>query len=450
MRPIPVVPWLGVAAAVLPTLPAAAQQVLEVGPGLAYARPEAALAAAHAGDRIEVHPAAEGAYSRVALLVRVPNLTIVGVGARAGEQIRFDGAGFNYSGVGSVPRAIVQFDPEADGCVLAGFELSGASNDSHNGAGVRINQADSVAVRACVIHDNNMGIMSNGGPAGAAAGQRIDACLIHSNGAVSDPGFSHNLYLGGTSAVLRACEVRSSTAGHNIKSRAHYTRVEYCWVHDSANRELDLVDAAGDTDVPGSHAVVLGCLIQKSPNTSGNRGVINFGQDGGHDHAGTLFIVNTTVLTPYVSPVVTLSAPGASLFIANTLFTDAGSGQRNQVLAALGSGGGTTPLEQRVRGIANAATRGFLDPLQIATRLEEPVRFTDPAHGDLRVESPVAPLARAGKSVGALGIPAAPHESGATPGVPLERYIHPRRTAVRPDSDAPGIGGAQSQPTSDR
>lgn len=450
MPAFPVALWLGVAAMPLGALPAAAQQVLEVGPGLAYARPEAALAAAHAGDRIEVHPAAGGAYARTALLVRIPNLTIVGVGAKAGEQVRLDGAGFDYSGVGSIPRAIVQFDPDADGCVLEGFELSGASNTSHNGAGVRINQADHVSVRGCVIHDNNMGIMSNGGPAGSAVAQRIEGCLIHSNGAVSDPGFSHNLYLGGTSVVMRACEVRSSTAGHNIKSRAHYTRVEYCWVHDSANREFDLVDGAGDTDIPGSHAVILGCLIDKSRDTAGNRGVINFGQDGGHDHAGMLYIVNSTVVTPYVSPVVTLSAPGASLFVANSLFTDAGSGQRNQVLAALGNGGGPIPLEQRVRGVANAATGGFLDPLQLVALLDGPVRFADETHGDYQVESPAAELAHGGKGVGALGLPAAPDEAGTTPGVPLERYEHPRRATARGDDEVPDIGGANVRATSDR
>ena len=149
-----------------------------------------------------------------------------------------------------MPRAIFQFNPEATGCRLEGFELSGAHNESHNGAGVRINQADHVTIHDCSIHDNDMGIMSNGnGSLASAVDQRIEHCAIHHNGDLARPGYNHNLYLGGTSVTLRFCEVAHSLTGHNVKSRAHYTRVEYCFVHDSANREFDLVDAAESRQV---------------------------------------------------------------------------------------------------------------------------------------------------------------------------------------------------------
>ena len=236
--------------------------------------------------------------------------------AAAKPYVAISGQGFDYSGAGSTPRAIFQFNPGADNCTLEGFELSGAHNSSHNGAGVRINQANHVAIRNCSIHDNDMGIMSNGdGSLATAVDQRIEECRIYRNGDPTEPGYNHNLYLGGTSVTLRFCEIHHSLTGHNVKSRAHHTRVEYCYVHHSANREFDLVDAA-ETARPQSDAVLLGNIIVKDPKCSGNRAVIHFGQDGGKGHNGTLYLAFNTIVTPFISPVVELSAAGAKARLA--------------------------------------------------------------------------------------------------------------------------------------
>jgi len=121
--------------------------------------------------------------------------------------------------------------------------------------------------------------------------------------------------------------VYGSLTGHNVKSRAHFNRIEYCYVHDSANREFDLVDSA-ETAAPGSHAVLLGNLIVKNPKCKGNRAVIHFGQDGGKEHDGTLFLVHNTILTPFVSPVIDLSASKAKARLLGNL-VDAGGGNQN-------------------------------------------------------------------------------------------------------------------------
>jgi hypothetical protein len=52
--------------------------------------------------------------------------------------------------------------------------------------------------------------------------------------------------------------VYGSLTSHNAKSRARHTRVEYCYIRHSANRQLDLVDDV-DTERPNSHAVIMGC-----------------------------------------------------------------------------------------------------------------------------------------------------------------------------------------------
>jgi len=432
---------------------------LNVGPGEIFARIEDAVAAAKPGDTILVHPPGEGrAYERVAVMVRTPRLRIIAAdppavstnsvrknlsGDTPPARISLRGDGFMYSGQGATPRAIVQFEPEADGCVLDGFELSGARNDSHNGAGVRINQANHITIRSCLIRDNDMGIMSGGdGTPNAAQDQRIENCLIFRNGSNVEQGQSHNLYLGGASAVISACEIHSSTAGHNIKSRAHYTRIEYSWVHDSANREIDLVDAAGDTDIPDSDAVILGCIIAKSADTKGNRGVIQFGQDGGNNHTGTLHIISSTIINPFASAAVALTAPGARVAIHNSLFSDGGSGQKSQRLVGIAAKASGELLNARITASNNAFSGDFIDAAGRGTQLSSPVRFANLAQGDFRLLMPTDAAPKAGAPIITLRIPAAPGRAGDTPGQPLRRYAHPQSSALRTDTASPALGSS--------
>jgi hypothetical protein len=326
------------AVASVAALTSAAAATLEVGPGKPFSRIEAANAKAQAGDVILVYPGPAGhPYEKTAVFVRQKSLTFRGVPAAVKPYVAISGQGFDYSGAGSTPRAIFQFNPGSDNCTLEGLELSGAHNSSHNGAGVRINQANHVAVRKCSIHNNDMGIMSNGdGSLAMAVDQRIEECRIFRNGDPAEPGQNHNLYLGGTSVTLRFCEIHHSLTGHNVKSRAHHTRVEYCYVHHSANREFDLVDAA-ETARPQSDAVLLGNVIVKDPKCSGNHAVIHFGQDGGKGHNGTLHLAFNTVVTPFISPVVDLSAAGAKAWLLGNVVAS-GARQAGQEVAAVRGG----------------------------------------------------------------------------------------------------------------
>ena len=244
---------LVLAAAVVGLAPATRGDQRHVGAGHPYARIEDALADAQGGDEIVVHRREQNEpYRQVALAIDLPRIVIRSA-EPDGPPIPLSGAGFDYSGRGAVPRAIVQFNRGADGGVLQGFELFAAHNESFNGAGVRINQANNVTIRRCVIRDNDMGIMSNGdGSLTTAVDQQIEACLIHGNGNAAHPGYNHNLYLGGTSVLVRGCEIHSSLTGHNLKSRARRTVVVGCYVHDSANREFDLVDHADETTRPAA------------------------------------------------------------------------------------------------------------------------------------------------------------------------------------------------------
>jgi hypothetical protein len=336
-----------------------AQTTHHVGPGQPFTRIEPALAAAQPGDTILVHPLANNApYDSCAIRIATPRVTLRAQNPPGGRII-LSGKNADLSGIGSHPRAIVQFEPAAHGSRLEGFELRDAHNASHNGAGARIHQANDITIADCVIHHNDMGIMSKGdGTPRAANRQRIERCLIFSNGDPDDPGYNHNLYLGGTSATLIGCTIYSSRTGHNVKSRAHRTEILACFIHSSANREIDLVDAQGDTSAPGSDALIAGCLIMKSAEGSGNRGVIHFGQDGGHPHNGTLALLHNTILTPFIAPVVQLSTPDARLALFNNCAFDPAGQARNQVLVALPDESALDPA-QIVAGSHNALGRGF-------------------------------------------------------------------------------------------
>lgn len=285
---------------------------LDVGTSRRFVRIEEALAKAAPCDVIVVYP---GEYTKTALLVKTPKVTL----KAAAEKITLDGQGFDYSGRGSVPRAIIQFEPSASDCTLEGFILLNASNESFNGAGVRINQANNITIRNCIIQKNEMGIMSNGSvQANTATNQLIEGCLISDNGTAKQPGYNHNLYLGGTSVTVRKCEIARSVTGHNVKSRAHITRVEHCYVHDSANREFDLVDGKGNTDVMNSDAYLVENKIHKSDTCTGNRNVIHFGKDGDAQHSGTLYLARNTIRTQYTSAIVDISDGKGVHFHENT------------------------------------------------------------------------------------------------------------------------------------
>jgi len=390
-------------------------EVLNVGPDRTYERIERAYKNASPGDTIRVHPKNDNApYRKVAVNVTKKNITFRAVPYREKHRVPINGEGFNYSGRMPIPRAIFQFNPQADGGVIEGFKLYGASNNSHNGAGVRINQANHVTIRDCEITGNDMGIMSGGRDLGATGvNQRIVGCRIHHNGTAEDPGYNHNLYLGGTSVTITACEIYASTTGHNVKSRAHYTRVQYSYVHDSANREFDLVQRKGVTDAPGSHAVLLGSVIEKKRNMNGNKAVIHYGTESNVDHLGTLSLTNNTVVTPYRSPVMELSAPGASARAVNNIFWNGGVEREKQSLVRTRNGA----KAENVSGTRNWFSRGWRHDLKrfgtqfknayVADAGEHPP-FKAPGNGHYHLNQSTGSLVDRGTAWTKLDLPPVP------------------------------------------
>ncbi|MGQ9662313.1 MAG: hypothetical protein ACUVWX_08270 [Kiritimatiellia bacterium] len=173
-----------------------------------------------------------------------------------------------------------------------------------------------------------------------------------------------------------------------MKNRTHVTILDGCFIHHSANRELDLVDEAGNTTVPNSHALVKGCVIMKHPSCPGNRAVINFGQDVDNNHNGTLYVINTTIVPPFTSPVVDLSAPNTGVSFINTLVADPNGSGSTKTLVNARSGASHT----RVSGQNLWRSYGFTPPAGVFFGCDNwrPISpFRQPSRGDYRLNDRV-------------------------------------------------------------
>jgi hypothetical protein len=416
---------------------------LTVGPGKQFKNIEAANAAAKDGDTIEVYPLPDGkAYQRTAVQVRRRGLRFIGKTGQKGKRIKISGKGYNYSGRGRVPRAIFQFNAGADGCSLEGFELTDAHNTgSYNGAGVRINRASHITIGDCEIHKNDMGIMAAGdGTSKTARNLLIENCIIHHNGNAKDPGQNHNLYLGGTSITLRFCEVYSSLTGHNVKSRAHFNRIEYCYIHDSANREFDLVDAR-DTAAPNSDSVLIGNIIVKARPIKGNKGVIHFGQDGGGKHNGRIYLVHNTIITPYITPVVYLSTAEGRASLINNIIWDGGARQNNQVLVGVRKG----VLGKRADGSNNWLEARFssFKVFGVIGRSRQSPPFVAPDKRDYHLRGSDKQFIDAGLSLSEIALPSTPFARSKSK-LELWQYRHPAAGERRTVKNLPDLGAYES------
>lgn len=323
---------------VLATLGQAADVV--IGAGRGFLRIEDGLSALKAGDTLLIYPRPDGQpYEQVAIRITEPDIT---VRSAPGTTVALDGTGVLYTGSGAVPRAIIEFAPDAHGGRVEGLHLTNARNRDGNAAGIRINAADNVTIANCVLASNDMGIISNGSH-DRMRGLVIRDCHIHGNGAPDGRELSHNCYLSGADARLIGCRIEGSVDGHNLKSRTRSLLVEGCIIRHSANRECDVVDAEGVTDRPGGIVLLVGCVIVKDPNCTGNRGVIHVGQDGGGNRLATCWLLHCTIIHPFSTAVVELSAPGAEVALLNTVIADPTGGGHGRALVERRGAGSTTP-----------------------------------------------------------------------------------------------------------
>ena len=296
----------------------------QVGPTRPY-HTVGSLPSLSPGDIVEIDPAT---YNQVKRWTRpgtaAQPIIVRGVGA---ARAVFDATGQNVDGALPHPRAV--FQVEADYVTLENLEFQNARN-GNNGAGIRVTSGNNVAVRNCRITACDMGIMSDN-----SSNLVIEASEISANGTSLYDGYSHNFYLGGNSATIRFCYIHDSLYGQNFKTRAHYTELLYNYIADSQDGEVGLVDAT-ETAAVNSHAVMIGNIIISKPRLSGyNSGrFIQFGQDSGGQHNGTLYAFNNSfVAGDGRIQFLSANAAGATVLAHNNVFYGS-----DKIVGTLGGG----------------------------------------------------------------------------------------------------------------
>jgi hypothetical protein len=336
-------------------MPSGDAATFQVGPTRSYTT-VGSLPALNPGDVVEIDP---GTYNEVKRWMTpgtaAQPITIRGVGA---VRPVFDATGQNVNGSLPNPRAV--FQVESDYIVLQNLEFRNARNGD-NGAGIRVTSGNNVTICNCRITFCDMGIMCDNN-----SNLLIQASEIASNGTSLYDGYSHNFYLGGNSATIEFCYIHDTLNGQNFKTRAHYTELFYNYIADSQDGEVGLVDAA-ETAATNSQAVMIGNIVVSKPRLSGynSGGFIQFGQDSGGQHNGTLFAFNNTFVAGD-GRIQFLSANGtnASIIANNNIFYGSG-----QIVGTTGGGvGGSNNWMQSTATVpasffmtASGAAPGFVN-----------------------------------------------------------------------------------------
>ena len=149
---------------------------LHVGPNQPYVSPCRAIAAAAAGDTIQIEAA--GAYRGDVCAWTTHDLTIIGINGRP----RIDAAGKNAQG-----KAI--WVVSGNNTTIENIEFTGAAVPDHNGAAIRLEGAN-LTMRNCYLHGNQEGILAGDSPTSQIL---IESTEFAENG-YSD-GYSHNIYI---------------------------------------------------------------------------------------------------------------------------------------------------------------------------------------------------------------------------------------------------------------
>ncbi len=299
---------------------------LRVGPGLTYATPCAAFAAATDGAVIEIDAA--GSYAGDVCGIARSNLTIRGVNGRP----KIDAAGKNAMGKGVW---VVQ----GNNTTIENVEIYGAKVADRNGAALRLDGLH-LTLRGSYLHDNENGILTNND---GVSNILIERTEFAHNG--YGDGYTHNLYIGQVaSLVFRYNYSHDANVGHNLKSRAQTNTITYNRFSSEGtgapSYEIDLPNAG--------LAYVIGNVIQQ-PASNQNSGMLSFGAEGATNIKQELYVVNNTFIND--------DTRGS--------FINVGSGVTTPILVQnnvfAGSGAVTTQASAILRTNYQGTTPGFAD-----------------------------------------------------------------------------------------
>ena len=303
----------------------ASAATLQVGPGKTYAAPCAAIAAAAAGDRIEIDAA--GTYRGDVCGWTKNGLTIVGVNGRP----KIDANGMSSGGKAT-------WVVSGDDTTIENVEMTGATVADANGAGIR-QEGKNLTVRGCYFHDNQDGIL-----AGDAAGSTIliEASEFAHNGA--GDGQSHNLYINHVDKLIfRWNYSHHANVGHLLKTRALVSDIRYNRLSDEADGT-----ASYEINVPNAGTtMIVGNVIEQGPMTM-NSAIIDYGSEPtGFNPTQDLYVVNNTIVNDrpaggtFVQIAAMVTTPA---ILTNNIFVGGGTVSTQAAAVQTANYTGTTPM----------------------------------------------------------------------------------------------------------
>jgi hypothetical protein len=234
--------------------------VLNVGAGQTYGTIADAVAAASAGDTIDVHA---GTYTDQSAIINVP-LTIQGVGGMPVFTATTDisnGKGFLVINASTT---------------IGNIQFRNAQVAAGNGAGIRY-QAGNLTVLNSSFIGNQDGILATPTVKGTGS-LLVNNSVFRNNGVASgsERGFDHALYATEiASVIVENSNFQGTQVGHDIKSRAANTVVTGNTLDDGVTGTTSYA-----IDVPnGGIATITGNTITQGPNTQ-NRRMIAYAAEG--------------------------------------------------------------------------------------------------------------------------------------------------------------------------
>lgn len=200
------------------------------------------------------------------------SLVVIGAGTyKQGLHITQDNVtvqgseGTHFSGVAIQGKAT--FVVDGDAVTIEGIECSGVSVPDQNGACVR-QQGKDLTLSRVYFHDSEQGILSSSG----SGKLTIEYSLFERLGKA---GRAHAVYSNNDALEIRYSKFYSSKdQGHEIKSRAPYTLIEYSEIASLSGVDSRLVDVAN-----GGQLIIRDSVLEQGPKTS-NYQLIGFGLEG--------------------------------------------------------------------------------------------------------------------------------------------------------------------------
>lgn len=192
--------------------------------------------------------------------------------------------------------------------VIENLELCGARVPEANGSGVRGDDAASITVRNCNIHDNENGVLS------VAVVQNYQGNTFANNGNAA--GSSHHIYAGGGDLVTAEGNIfYAAIKGNQFKSRAKKTVFRH-------NMVAELIGSGSwQVDLPfGGDCLIEKNTIEQGPNAE-NRSMISYAPEGFPHPVNALAIRDNNIINDHAQPgwgVILVQQPSTIEIVRNT------------------------------------------------------------------------------------------------------------------------------------